>query len=70
MDTTTTNGLEGASAGNSIPSRAEMLGWFVTHPSMYRECGRMTRNRIARARVAKRGARAVAAEVRRSKARR
>ena len=49
MDTTTPNDLAGASVGNSIPSRAEMLGWFVTHPAMYREFARMTRNRIARA---------------------
>jgi predicted O-methyltransferase YrrM len=25
-----------------------MLGWFARHPSMYRECARMTRNRVAR----------------------
>jgi predicted O-methyltransferase YrrM len=33
----------------TVPSRAEMLGWFAKHPSMYRECGRMARNRVARA---------------------
>jgi predicted O-methyltransferase YrrM len=49
MDTTTPNDLVRTSAGSSIPSRAEMLSWFVKHPSMYRECTRMTRNRVARA---------------------
>ena len=45
MDATTTPiELDRASTTDSIPSRTEMLGWFVKHPSMYREFGRMTRN--------------------------
>jgi predicted O-methyltransferase YrrM len=48
MDATTPDALEGASAGSSLPSRAEMLRWFVKRPSMYRELTRMTRNRVAR----------------------
>jgi predicted O-methyltransferase YrrM len=48
MDSTTAAELVGT-PDSSIPSRAEMLGWFVKHPSMYRELGRMTRNRVARA---------------------
>jgi predicted O-methyltransferase YrrM len=49
MDTTTPMDLPDASLRTDIPTRAEMLGWFAKHPSMYRELGRMSRNRLARA---------------------
>jgi predicted O-methyltransferase YrrM len=49
MDATTSIDRSGAPAASAIPSRGQMLRWFARRPSMYRECARMTRNRIARA---------------------